>query len=174
MDLYPWETEAHIEAGPILLDYYTKNNAWEITEHSAVREEKISKEDYTARPAVTFIFNLRRRDSYLRLMFVAPAVVQALLTPVLFLLPAHDTGKFTLGECSSCAAAIACGAISFKIGHRKSCAIPEKFIFLHISGGTLMVSTSIFLVMMKQYLPTSTDSLPALCNVEFFKMTKTY
>ena len=97
MELHPWETEPHLKVGPIVLDYYTKNNAWEITGHSAVRKEAIS-ENYIPRPAVTFTFNLRRRDSYLRLMFVGPAVVLALLTPVLFLLPAHDTGKFTLGE----------------------------------------------------------------------------
>ena len=45
----------------------------------------------------SFNITLRRKTTYYQRVFLAPGVMVGLLSPVLFLLPSDDTGKFPLG-----------------------------------------------------------------------------
>ncbi len=45
-----------------------------------------------------FQLSLRRRSDYYHYIYVCPAIMIAFLIPVLFILPAHDTGKLSLGK----------------------------------------------------------------------------
>ena len=45
-----------------------------------------------------FQLSLRRHSDYYQYIYVCPAIMIAFLIPVLFILPAHDTGKLSLGR----------------------------------------------------------------------------
>ena len=76
---------------------YTENNAWELTGHPARKHEKYYPCCDEPYPSLIFTMKLKRRGTYYKYVFVCPALMLALLTPTLFLLPSDDTGKFSLG-----------------------------------------------------------------------------
>ena len=82
------------------LSDYIESNIWELMEYPAKKNDKYYPCCPEPYPDMTYTLRLKRRGTYYQYVFVCPAVMLALLTPVLFLLPSDDTGKFPLGKCS--------------------------------------------------------------------------
>ena len=93
IDLDLYEGQENID-----LSDHVGNKAWDVVDTSARVTRKYypcCEEPY---PDVRFNLTLRRRTTYYHYVFVTPAVMLALLCPILFVLPSDDTGKFTFGE----------------------------------------------------------------------------
>ena len=79
--------------------YYTHSNVWDLKETYAKRTDKkypCCPETY---PDLTFHLKLQRRRSYYSYMLVLPAIIIALLVPVMFLMPVGRPEKFYMGRC---------------------------------------------------------------------------
>ena len=78
-------------------DYYYSNE-WKLVEHPAQKNLKYypcCEEPY---PDLTFTLRIRRLENFYTQVFIVPAVVFSLLTPVIFALPATGAHRYVLGE----------------------------------------------------------------------------
>ncbi len=82
----------------IVADHYTKSNVWELKKTWAERNDKkydCCNETYAD---LTFYMRIARRRSYYSYMLVLPAIVMALLVPLVFLMPIGRPEKFHMGQ----------------------------------------------------------------------------
>ena len=77
---------------------YHTHQEWDITATDGVLNEMKYECCEEVYKDLTYTVTLRRKDSHYTYMFMAPAVVLALLLPAVFLLPPGSTEKIQLGN----------------------------------------------------------------------------
>lgn len=80
------------------LSDYERNKKWQIIGNTArinVKYYPCCAEPY---PDITYNLTLKRNPSYFTYVYIGPAVILSLLAPFIFLLPAADPQKLTLGS----------------------------------------------------------------------------